>query len=64
MFHRYHYYCLARPLMPDHEFDLMHTYFLALYPDSPILNSVGSDNPGDYPLYVVRGRRPLAHERR
>lgn len=64
MFHQYHYYVSNRPLMSDYEFDLMHHYFLSLYPKSDILQSVGSDDPNDYPLYIVRGSRPLAHERR
>jgi hypothetical protein len=64
LFHCYLYYCCHHPIMPDAEFDLMHSYFLRLFPDSPILNKVGSDNPADYPLYIVRGRRPLPHERR
>lgn len=62
--HRFLYYVLHRPTMSDHEFDLMHTYFLSLYPQSAILNSVGSDNAADYPVHVVRGWRPQAHERR
>lgn len=64
MFHRYHYYVLARPRILDSEFDRMHNYFLSLFPHSSILNSVGSDDARDYPLYIVRGYRPGPADRR
>ena len=62
--HCYCYYVLAISRMPDTEFDMMHKYFKGLYPDSPVLNWVGSDRPEDYPFYIREFRRPHEDERR
>lgn len=62
--HCYLYYVHAKPIMSDLEFDWMHAYFRKLYPQSTVLNTVGSDNPDHYPAHVKEGRRPRAWERR
>jgi NAD-dependent DNA ligase len=61
---RYEYYVLHKPTIDDYEFDCMERYFRGLFPDSPILHAVGSDNPRTYPAYIIDGRRPLRDERR
>lgn len=60
----YLYYVEAQPMMEDYDFDKMHKMFLECWPDSAILNKIGSDNANDYPMYIVRGWRPMKHERR
>lgn len=64
LYHCYLYYVCHAPRISDHVFDLMHAFYLSMYPRSQILASVGSDSPDSYPAYIREFRRPYAGERR
>lgn len=42
--HRYLYHSVGKPIISDYEYDMMERRALKLFPESEILNSVGSSN--------------------
>lgn len=40
--HRYLYHSVSKPIISDYEYDMMERRALKLFPESEILNSVGS----------------------
>ncbi len=62
--HCYRYYILNSPEIYDFEFDKLHKNLIKQFPNSKIINSVGSSNLETYPLYIREMRRPLLDELR
>lgn len=62
LWHRYHYYIVGVPLIPDVEYDRLEKLVAELFPVS-VVQDVGSSNAEDYPLYIREGRRPDFGER-
>lgn len=52
LYHRFLYYVKSAPILSDYQYDKLEKKYLDLFPDSNILNSVGSDRIEDYPEYI------------
>jgi NAD-dependent DNA ligase len=63
LFHRFNYYVKAMPVISDQQYDHIEWFFNYLFPNDPVIGSVGSSNIADYPAHVVDGRRPMSHEK-
>jgi hypothetical protein len=63
LFHRFRYYVLDHPVISDVDYDAMERDALTHFPNSTILNSVGSSIRRDYPPYIQEGRWPHKDER-
>lgn len=60
--YRYCYYVLGEPVVSDQEYDELEQYVRSQWSVGAAWQ-VGSDQAGDYPLWVREGRRPGAEER-
>lgn len=63
LFHRYAYYVTGEPLISDSEYDELEKEVRDRWSVSAA-DTVGSQNVGNYPVYIREGRRPNAEERR
>lgn len=59
LLHRYCYYVLAQPLIPDCVYDKLERDARAVLPETSVVHKLGSSLPSDYPDYI----KQLAKER-
>ena len=52
MLHRYCYYVLCDPLIPDVEYDKLERAARAVCPENSIVHKIGSDRASDYSEYI------------
>ena len=63
MRHRWLYYIELSPLLTDSQYDALERRVVSTYPVGIAACCVGWNRVGNYPLYIVEGRRPDADER-
>lgn len=51
--HRFLYYVKGRPVLSDWDYDILEKKYLKMFPNSSVLNSVGSDSASSYPKEIV-----------
>lgn len=52
--HRVLYYCLARPILTDHEYDMLEREATLAAPPSHLIQRPGSDTESTYPPHLVQ----------
>lgn len=52
LLHRYCYYVLASPLIPDVEYDKLEVEARKIYPEDSVVHKIGSCLPSSYPEYI------------
>lgn len=52
LLHRYCYYVLADPILPDSEYDKIEREARYIYPSDSVVHLVGSSLPSSYPEHI------------
>jgi len=59
--HRYCYYVLANPLVPDVVYDQIEREARKVYPEDNVVHKVGSSLPSSYPEWIKELMKELKH---